>query len=327
MTDKNLDAGAVPAVDETDPAALFDQIVAEQSAQDVPMTPSPIDDAKKEVEAGGEKAIPAKTEAAEVAVTETPPDVWADATPVQKAAWESAQKSLVQLERDNRSLRGRVPVIQRELDGLKRKGAEALTADKPRDEPRTLPSEVPVPGDEDWDKFALDYPEIAKPLERKYKRLESAQTALENRIKKFDEVEDRVKAVEQGQETIALDNEAAMLLAKHPDFITLRDSPDFDRWLSAQPPTVQALRDSPLAVDADYLLTHFKNEVRPASAVAPVTNGGGDPPRTQTALEKKRANQLESSASPRGSIPAAVMAGVPEDEESAFNFFARKAAK
>ena len=84
--------------------------------------------------------------------------------------------------------------------------------------------------DEDIEQWAADYPDVAAIVETiAMKKASEQATALEERIKAIDEM----------QNTATKEKAEASLMQMHPDFGEIRDSDDFHEWAEEQPKWVQ----------------------------------------------------------------------------------------
>lgn len=225
-------------------------------------------------------------------------DIWADATPEQRAAFEAAQQ-------ENRSHRGRASAIARQ------QAASKTAADKAADTPATPET------DEDWEQFKSEYPEVAGPLEQRYEK-RIAKVEAENA-----QLRGQVSGITDDQLQDAINTEEALLVQRHPDWEQLTASEDFTAWLPGQPRYVQEgfARNGSVIVDgqeAASLIDLFKDD-------HPATPQPGDKPAKDTTNDgkgKRRARRLESAVSTE-SGQAGPGAGPPEgDFDAAFDHFA-----
>jgi hypothetical protein len=84
--------------------------------------------------------------------------------------------------------------------------------------------------DEDIEQWAADYPDVAAIVETiAMKKAREQSTALEERMKAIDEM----------QQSASKEKAEAELMRLHPDFGDIRDSDDFHEWAEEQPKWVQ----------------------------------------------------------------------------------------
>jgi hypothetical protein len=84
--------------------------------------------------------------------------------------------------------------------------------------------------DEDIEQWASDYPDVAAIVETiAMKKAREQSTALEERLKAIDEL----------QNSATKEKAEAALMQMHPDFDDIRDSDDFHEWAEEQPKWVQ----------------------------------------------------------------------------------------
>jgi len=92
-------------------------------------------------------------------------------------------------------------------------------------------SEFKLPkSDEDLDKWASEYPDVAAIVET---------IAIKKAKEQSADLEKRVKVIDEMRETAAREKAEAELIKLHPDFSEIRDSDDFHEWAEEQPKWVQ----------------------------------------------------------------------------------------
>ena len=84
--------------------------------------------------------------------------------------------------------------------------------------------------DEDLDKWASQYPDVAAIVET---------IAIKKAKEQSADLEKRVKVIDEMRETAAREKAEAELIKLHPDFSEIRDSDDFHEWAEEQPKWVQ----------------------------------------------------------------------------------------
>ena len=84
--------------------------------------------------------------------------------------------------------------------------------------------------DEDLDKWAAEYPDVAAIVET---------IAIKKAREQSKELEDRVKAIDEMRYEATREKAEAELMRLHPDFGKIRDSDDFHEWAEEQPKWVQ----------------------------------------------------------------------------------------
>ena len=109
--------------------------------------------------------------------------------------------------------------FKKEIDALKR---QLDTATK---------NEFKLPkSDEDIEKWASDFPDVAAIVETIAMKKASEQNAA---------LEERIKAIDDMQASASKEKAEAELMRLHPDFDEIRDSDDFHNWADEQPKWVQ----------------------------------------------------------------------------------------
>ena len=84
--------------------------------------------------------------------------------------------------------------------------------------------------DEDIEKWAEEFPDVAQIVETIAMKKAAEQAKL---------LEDRVKAIDEMQQSATKEKAEAELMRLHPDFGEIRDSDDFHDWADEQPKWVQ----------------------------------------------------------------------------------------
>ena len=84
--------------------------------------------------------------------------------------------------------------------------------------------------DEDLDKWASTYPDVAAIVET---------IAIKKAKEQSADLEKRVQVIDEMRETAAREKAEAELIKIHPDFSDIRDSDDFHEWADEQPKWVQ----------------------------------------------------------------------------------------
>jgi len=84
--------------------------------------------------------------------------------------------------------------------------------------------------DEDLDKWATSYPDVAAIVET---------IAIKKAKEQSADLEKRVQVIDEMRETAAREKAEAELIKLHPDFSDIRDSDDFHEWADEQPKWVQ----------------------------------------------------------------------------------------
>jgi myosin heavy subunit len=106
-----------------------------------------------------------------------------------------------------------------ELENLKRQLSEATK------------KEMKLPkSDEDIEKWAADYPDVAAIVET---------IAMKKAREQSSDLEERLKAIDEMQLSATKEKAEAELMRIHPDFGDIRDSDDFHEWAEEQPKWVQ----------------------------------------------------------------------------------------
>lgn len=242
------------------------------------------------------------------------PDIWANATPEQKAAFEQtqaeAQRWRTQSDRHagnyGRAL-DNVRSLTQEVENFKKGStkAEGAAIDQAV---KTAKSGDGLPDfeSEEWKAYKEDYPDIAAMMERTFGPvLEQTRTLRET-----------VDGLNANRNEAYLNQQEELLARDHPDWMNVAATSDFATWLAAQPRYVQeaAQRNGQGIADAHEasdILTKFKRET--ARHTAQPANGGDATQPKPKPQSQRRAEQLDAnrSTTSRGGSAAS---GAPADD-------------
>lgn len=161
------------------------------------------------------------------------------------------------------------------------------------------------------DELDEEFPELSKSVNLRIERmLKKALPAQEAPAKEAPQQQPTEQPKADEAEVTALQQEFSRLGEKHPDWQEAVQTEAFQVWFQRQSPAMQALYGSKSADDAILLLDQFKHAVAQARA------------REQQAKQAESRKRLEQNVGIKGA-PAKATA-VPDDFESAFNYFAAK---
>lgn len=243
------------------------------------------------------------------------PDLWTNAAPAQKAAYEAAIAERERLAQMERSHAGRLSVWERENKRLKDELEAARSAAPAQPAQGSLDEYFAT---DEWKVFAEEYPEVAAPQRAAMERLSQATTSQAKVLETFER--ERTAETEQRQQAAYQSNEK-LLDDIHPDWREIAGSQALSDWLAQAPPMYRdaATRNAAAIVDpreAADLIERFKDHAAGQSA-------GTKPPNSNPApLPAKRQRQLESATSVPTRGPSAAI-GIPDDEKGAWDAFDR----
>ena len=164
-----------------------------------------------------------------------------------------------------------------ELESLKRQLSEATK------------KEMKLPkSDEDIEKWASDYPDVAAIVET---------IAMKKAREQSSDLEERLKAIDEMQLSATKEKAEAELMRIHPDFGDIRDSDDFHEWAEEQPKWVQeALYDNDNdAKSAARAIDLYKSD-RNISKAKPSKNGKGAAEAINTKNTRTKPQENEASS-------------------------------
>ena len=221
------------------------------------------------------------------------PDPLADAPEHVRKYVQEMERRAAEAEHAAKSQIGRVSALQKKVNELASKTAQGSGAAQG----------TPQPGDEEWGKFKEDFPEIAKAVEKRIASLDA-------------KVGQATQPIHEMQHRAFVQSQYAALQAAHPDWQDVAASNEFRSWLSAQPPTIQALITSENAADAAFLIGGFKSMARKAV------------PGEASAIKEQRKAQLQQAAGvPSRSAGNPAQGGAPDSFEEAFAYFSKQAER
>jgi len=264
-------------------------------------SPAPADAPPSEA-AGESTGDPAPAPAADPAspATAVPAaDLWATATPEQKAAYEILQASEAEKDRRLRRSFGKISALSRKINAAEASAKENRHEAKSRDEIAPLGN---------------DYPEIAQPLTK-------ALDTIDNRLDHLSKAEKSSLEADQRELKELVDVETETLIKAHPDYATVlkENSAAFATWIEDQPRSIReaGYRNANFIADSDgaiKVVEGFKTHLGHVTAPAPT-------PAPQPSLDDRRQRQIAASASPQRSGGRATVSGIPAegDEEAIWN--------
>lgn len=318
--------------DDAEAQRIWDEFEAADSGQQAPSdTPSGDDPAGTENDPDDQAAAAAGDTPAAGAGEDNAdqPDIWANATPEQRAEFERLQRENATLTRENQGraeqLRRRIVENDRqreELEALRAGGEQQPAQNTTSDDPASAPAEGAEDKAERWQKFQQEYPEIAGPMADVRAENESLRRQLGS-------VTATLKGLSENERTRLVGNQIEALSERHPDWQEVTDSDHFNSWLDMQPDLVRQLVaiNGEAIVDADsgaraldlYKADYpdrFATSQEPSPEPAPGADAGGPTQTQQPNLSTRRRTQLAAAASPRSSGPSAAVDNGPGEEAS-----------
>jgi len=163
-----------------------------------------------------------------------------------------------------------------ELENLKRQLSEATK------------KEMKLPkSDEDIEKWAAEYPDVAQIVET---------IAIKKAREQSSDLEQRLKAIDEMQLSATKEKAEAELMRIHPDFGDIRDSDDFHEWAEEQPKWVQeALYENDNdAKSAARAIDLYKSD-RNISKAKPSKNAKGAAEAVSTKNTRSKPQENEAS--------------------------------
>ncbi len=243
----------------------------------------------------GEAAAPEQP-----APSEAPEDIWADADPKLRAAYEAERERASKAENVLRSNSGRLSRVERELNEFRLRAKGEKPEDKPEASGKPEVTEVK---DEDLQRLREEFPEVAGPLLDVISGLRSKVESLSTDADKRQELDQARNELELNE---FLAGEEQKLAEKHGDWNDVVKTDEFASWALTQPRMIQEAlrRNGNGIVDAEEaieIIDRFK---------AATNEDAPDP------LAQKRERQLEGGRSVPARTGTAPPAGKPDDYSS-----------
>lgn len=262
----------------------------------------PADEAGKETTDGGNQPPAEAT------------DIWANATPEQRKAFEALNAQYRALEHTDRSNRGRIAAFQRQLAELQASAPEKPAAGDKGKGGQNVTAQI-FEAKPTLKKFKEEYPEVAEPIQELFSTILEENANLRRELSGL--------SSERRQDALSKNEQA--LTEKHPDWKAVTAKPEFSRWVEQQPGYVQQaiIRNAEHIVDpneAADIIGRFKEATGQMTPPNPSPSDGGG--KTST-TETRRKRQLEAASSVVNKGPGAG-ASAPDDFESAFTYFANR---
>ena len=260
------------------------------------------------------------------AATTTEPDIWTDAPEPLRAEYQTLKADADRLVHAQKSDRGRIAALQRQVEDLQQRPAAGATNRTGNNGAANGSAERAADTfvtSQKWKDFGEEYPEIAGPLGEVISGLQQEVADLKGGVSAINS--DR----RQGQ----LNEQERLLADTHPDWKEVTADAALSDWLRSQPRHVReaAQRNGEGIVDAEEaadVVGRFK-AWRAAQAgnghedpAAKAGNGHGSPNNAAPTLSNRRQRQLESASGTRSRSPSAAV-GIPDDPKGAWDAFER----
>lgn len=226
------------------------------------------------------------------------------------------QEQLQALQNENqtwqqryRSHDGRVTSMRQQIDQLH------AELEKRASSPTSQESAA-APSSKELEQFKEDYPDIADAVDRLVNhRLGSQQEKLQEQLALLDNrFNQTIQPMREAESQRSKEAQISALQSQHPDFVQIVQSQDFQDWLEVQPEPVKQMYYSDSADEASWMLDSFK---RVKQGQQPAVQEDQQP------AENPNQRKLQEARNPRGRR-AAPQTGVPDDFDSAFEYYANQ---
>ena len=249
-------------------------------------------------------------------VEEQVPEWYADASDEVKASFDALNQDLSDTRTQYTALHGMLAPVQQANERLRRQVEQA--GQPPRQQPNSSAASSQQPGQKspapqptpsldlaevpEFEEFRAAFPEEAKAIAalfgRQAQHVGNLQTQLGN-------VSQGLEQIQQASFGKAREDGVAKLAAAHPDWMNVRPSEDFGRWLQTQPANVAQMADSPNADECIWILDRYKQDVwaqrqiENPPAAAPATPPA--PSAAQTVRSRREQLRSTPGLDPQGS--------------------------
>lgn len=229
---------------------------------------------------------------------------WLKSLPEEaRESFEAQQHSLASLRAQFDALHGRLAPVQQENARLRQRlaqqGAPAQQdpnggdrAGQPNASTGFSLKDVP-----EFAEFSEAFPDEAKAIGALYERQAQEIQKLNN---KLSGTEETLGSMQQTAQQHTFQSELQTLSQAHPDWQTVRNSEDFENWLSVQPESVSQLTDSSRSQDCIWLLNAYKRDyeqVHGRPYGQPGKNGRqGEPAAGEPQAEDPKASSQDAAA-------------------------------
>lgn len=238
------------------------------------------------------------------------PDIWANATPEQKAAYDALSADRAKLEQKARSAEGRITAHQRKIDELyKQMQPRASDADTRLQQARRTLTAV-----------ESSYPELINPVSQ-------VIDAVNENLSQLSAAEERRREAAKEDLAEIIREEEAKLAEEHPDWqevLSKHGGQQFAAWVEDQPRRFRDafVRNANAIVDSASVaefMSAYKAHLGIVPANAPAAPNRNNPPNNS--LTERRERQLAATASPARAVRRPTISGIPEDadDEAAWN--------
>ena len=194
------------------------------------------------------------------------PEWYENLSDVAKSAFDQQQRDISQLQWQYSAVHGRLAPVQAQVESLTRRLSQGQPAPQatPGGQPAPM-SPTPAPmmapdfDSEEFKEFAATYPDEAAQMKRVSLAQQSQVAHLQGQVDRLTQGLDRVQQASTAQTHAT---EVQTLAERHPDWMQVRNSPDFLKWLEYQPSTIQPMVDSARSADCIYILDRYKQDVQ-----------------------------------------------------------------
>jgi hypothetical protein len=208
------------------------------------------------------------------------PDILPDGSRIHRPEWYSqlppeAQQHFDQTAREIHSLNwnyssvhGRLAPVQRENERLSRQlanleaqyrgqqpAADAQAGGQSAHAPPTAPT-MDLSSSKEFAEFADSFPEEARAIEALFSHNNEQITNLSSQLQRM---QTGLNQIQQTTDQRTTEEEMSALTTAHPDWMRVRESQQFNQWLSVQPQRVVEMVNSDRAEDCIWALDAFKS--------------------------------------------------------------------
>ena len=253
------------------------------------------------------------------------PEWMKDLTEDAKQAYLAQQQELANLRNQYNAVHNRLAPVQQENARLRQQLSNASSSPAQGQNSGA----VPVGQSQPQTKFSLDdveefkefreaFPDEAKAMEAAFARQAQYVGNLESQLV---QVQQGMQDIQRSSFETKRQTELSRLSEAHPDWMTVRPSEDFNRWLERQPSSISSLANSSSADDCIWILDRYKADMYVAQQFSQQEEPKEQPQRSDGRAQQTRSRrqQLRSVPNPPpqqdGGVGAPQMGGAPMSEE------------
>jgi len=281
-------------------------------------TPEPLIDVAPEPQVADDEGDADPNAEAGAEAPPTKPSWYNELSDEAKLAFDQQESSISTLQQQYSAVHGRLAPVQAQVARLQRQLStpqptqQASTGGQPTP---TDPTPAPDFESKEFLEFAENYPDEAAQMRRLWVSQQTNTQRLEQRLDSMSRSLENVQSVSNTQ---TYQTELQTLAERHPDWMTVRHSPQFESWLQTQPDALQPMVESAKASECAYILDRYKQDVYLHELqLAGDTPAPAAPSRASATAQHRESLRLHASPDPQGGgvgVPGVTRAALTDEE-------------